>query len=650
MQLKKGFNLMSTLVYDLLLVPLSLFLSVYIKFGGLIGMQEHFGPHLDAQRFQYLLLLIVFLQIALLYLFGPKKSIWRFSSFYDQTFILRGTSLAIFGSIVSFFFLNRVEYFPRSIFVLEWFILTVLMSLGRFAIRFYNERKNFSTSKSKQNILIYGAGKRGESILRTLIQNTVPSPNIVGIIDDNPKMKGANIHGYPILGDFSNIKELCIKYNIEKIILAISDYSSAKLNLLLETTSNWGTKVYNLSSRDFLWDQSADIKKLDKISLEELLGRVSIHLLDEQTQKYFKNKIIMVTGAGGSIGHELCMQIIRSRPKQLLLLEQNEYSLFNLKKSLEKLNLLNMNYIGLMGNILDENFMESTFKMYRPQIIFHAAAYKHVGLVEDNPYCAIQNNILGTKMLAQLACKYQVEKFILISSDKAVNPTSIMGATKRLAEIVCQDIYLNQIEDINGKTNEKMHTAFLTVRFGNVIGSSGSVIPIFKEQIAQGGPVTVTHPKVARYFMSIPEACHLVLKTATIGLHNEIFVLDMGEPIKIYELAKQMIKLAGFLPEKDIDIIFTGLQKGEKLYEEILFSNENFLDTQVDKLKILKPKDSNKLNSYLLDELLELKAGLDPYYYSLVISKILPEYQFVSQEESIVNKQAPKLVILDNNL
>lgn len=616
---------MSTLVYDLLLVPISILLSVFIKFGGVAEMQQHFGGNLYAMHLEYRIILIVCIQMGLLFLFGPKRGLWQFSSFYDQKLILRGTSFAIGGSLISLFFLNRVEYFPRSIFVLEWFILTVFMSLGRFATRFIVERKIKKTNEKKQNIIIYGAGRRGESVLRVLLQNTTPSPNVIGFIDDNPKKKNASIHGYKIIGDFGSLKDLCIQNNVEKIILAINHFSIAKLNLLLETTSTWGTKVYNLSQRDFLWGHNLEKTGIEKISLEELLGRASIHLLDGETESFLKNRVIMVTGAGGSIGSELCMQIMRARPKTLILFEQSEYGLYTLNNAIQKLNIVpQVQTVCLLGSITDENLVESIFRTWRPQLVFHAAAYKHVTLVEENPYCAIQNNVYGTKIVAKMASKYSTQKFILISSDKAVNPTSIMGGTKRLAEIVCQDTYLAQLEN----TQSENPTCFLTVRFGNVIGSSGSVIPLFKDQIAQGGPVTVTHPKVSRYFMSIPEACHLVIKTSLMGQHNEIFVLDMGEQIKIYDLAKQMIKLAGFVPEKDIDIVFTGLRKGEKLQEEIIFSNENSINTKEEKVKILRPRDSHTLNHYLLEEFLNMKAGLEPYYYAKKMSMLIPEFQY----------------------
>ena len=424
--------------------------------------------------------------------------------------------------------------------------------------------------------MIIGAGEAGSVIVKELENSQCPNTKAVAIIDDDCYKMGKKLHGIPILGNRNDIMRVAKEKSIDEIIIAIPSAPSQEINKIFTECTKTRCKVRILPSISHIIDGKVSIKKVRDVQIEDLLGREQVKVDLENIALYLNGKVILVTGGGGSIGSELCRQIASYVPKQLVILDNYENNAYDIK------NELNYKYPNLklkvvIANIRDKQRLDSIFNEYRPQVVFHAAAHKHVPLMEDNPSEAIKNNVFGTLNMAECADKYGVLKFILISTDKAVNPTNVMGATKRIAEMIIQ------------ATGRYSKTDFAAVRFGNVLGSNGSVIPLFKKQIEQGGPVTVTHPEVTRFFMTIPEAVQLVIQAGAMAKGGEIFVLDMGQPVKIADLARSLIKLSGYKPDEDIKIVFTGLRPGEKLYEELLLEEEGLMATRHDKIFVAKP-------------------------------------------------------------
>ncbi|MDQ6977487.1 MAG: nucleoside-diphosphate sugar epimerase/dehydratase, partial [Ghiorsea sp.] len=421
----------------------------------------------------------------------------------------------------------------------------------------------FSPNEGKR-ALILGAGQAGELLIRDILNSDKYIP--VGFLDDERKKKGRDIRGVSILGDFSELARFISELSIDEVLIAMPSANSNLLQNMVKTCADLHVRCRTVPSLEELDHQDPNVGSLRNIRLEDLLGRDEIALKDDVVARFIEGKQVMVTGAGGSIGSELCRQLLSFNPSKLILVDHAEFNLYQIDNELQA----TINYKScraVLGDIRDHERMEWIFANYKPDIVFNAAAYKHVPLVEANPAEGIKTNVLGTCMLADLAAMNACEHFIQVSTDKAVNPANVMGATKRMAEIYCQNL------------NKRCDTAFITTRFGNVLGSAGSVVPLFKKQIESGGPVTVTHADITRYFMTIPEAVSLILQAATMGSGGEIFVLDMGEPVKIKDMAEQMIRLAGLVPNKDIDIIYTGLRPGEKLFEELFHEAESLQGT-----------------------------------------------------------------------
>ena len=464
--------------------------------------------------------------------------------------------------------------FQVYFYLLIFFLSFCFISTSRIA---YANWRSFLRAEIKgENIVIIGAGEAGAQVFSQLKNSPVLKMNPIGFLDDSSEAQKKHIHGAPVLGKISDIKNVKEKFGVKRALVAIPSGESAHLRTIYRMALDAGVDVCTLPPLKHILDGNVNPFHIKDIELQDLLGRDSIKLDQEVIDKSFAQKTVMITGAGGSIGSELCLQIAMFSPKKIILFEQGELFLYDLEMTL-KSRFPAIELIPIIGDVRDFESLDVAVSQYKPDLLFHAAAYKHVPLMESNPMEAVITNVLGTTNAANIAAKYNVARFVLISTDKAVNPTNIMGATKRAAEIACQ---------ICGE--DYPDTKFMVVRFGNVLGSSGSVIPLFRKQIAMGGPVTVTHKDIVRYFMSIPEACQLVMQAGAMGCGGELFVLEMGDPVKIFDLASDMIRLSGFEPGVDIDIQITGLRSGEKLYEEMLSDKEATLDTKCPKIRIAR--------------------------------------------------------------
>lgn len=496
----------------------------------------------------------------------------------------------------------------------------ILFSIGivscRVVIRYILNFRIPDAIKDKKNVLIIGAGYAGKDIVKTVKNNMHERYHVVGIIDDNKNKLNYVISGARILGDRNKIVEICKEEKVDEIFFAISKISNKNKKEILNICQNTGCRIRVLPTTEDIIRNKDMFNNLRNVEIEDLLGRDPVVLDNKNIKELIENKTILVTGGGGSIGSELCRQIAKFNPKQLIIFDIYENNMYDIELELKE-QYKNIEIIAAVGSVRDKNKLDNLFKTYKPYLVFHAAAHKHVPLMEESPLEAIKNNVFGTYNVVNCADKYNVKRFILISTDKAVNPTNIMGATKRLCEMIIQ------------AKNKVSNTEFVAVRFGNVLGSNGSVIPLFKKQIEHGGPVTVTHKEITRFFMTIPEAAQLVIQAMTYAKGGEIFVLDMGEPVRIYDLAESLIKLSGYVPNEDIEIKITGLRPGEKLYEELLMAEEGLQKTDHDKIFIGELMDIDILD--LKEKLGKLDQLISNEEHSLsdvkkVMKEIVPTY------------------------
>jgi FlaA1/EpsC-like NDP-sugar epimerase len=494
---------------------------------------------------------------------------------------------------------DEVQRPIEGVLMLDLFTTIMLLSGVRMVVRLYHEEFFSEHRGIVRRFLIVGAGNAGEALLREMIRRKDSQYEVVGFVDDDPAKQGTEINGIPVLGKVDDLPAICNKQSIDEIAIAIPSASRKQLRHVVQVCQGAKIRFSTVPSLTDIAEGKLQVSQMRDVDINDLLGREVVNLDMEQIRVFLKDKVILVTGAGGSIGSEMCRQVCAFEPRTLLLLEQAENPLFFIERELLK-SFPKVALESVIADITDKTRMEQLFTRYRPQVVIHAAAHKHVPLMEQNPGEAIKNNINGTRTVANAADAFGSECFVMISTDKAVNPTSIMGSSKRVAEMYIQDL------NVTSKTH------FVTVRFGNVLGSNGSVVPIFKQQIAAGGPVTVTHPEMRRYFMTIPEASQLVLQAATMGQGGEIFVLDMGEPVKIVDLARELITLSGFRPGEDIEIEFSGLRPGEKLFEELSIEGENMVPTKHPKIAVWKniPKDRETLRTNI-EKLLEVAHTQD---------------------------------------
>lgn len=529
------------------------------------------------------LLWVLPLFAALFFFFGLYQGLWRFASIADLQHLLSAIFVGalLTTTVVAIF---KVPLIPRSVLVLHPLLLAIIMGGTRFAYRSWKEHRLYGPAKLRgQPVLIIGAGEAADSLLREIHRSG--QWYAVAIIDDNPGRAGRRLRGLPILSPIENIGSVAENLGAKHAIIAMPTARPVQRRRATELASAAGLTVMTVPSYDDLLSGRLSVSSIRKVELEDLLGREAVSLDDNGVHDLLGGNVVLVTGAGGSIGSELCRQIARFKPSRLVLVDSSEFALYSIGEELNASH-PSMNCRSWAADVRDKERIAEIFADEQPVVVFHAAAYKHVPLMEGiNAWQAVRTNALGTLTVARAAQEAQVRKFVLISTDKAVNPTNVMGATKRLAERLCL------------AENNRGATRFVIVRFGNVLGSNGSVIPKFREQIASGGPVTVTHPEIVRYFMTIPEAAQLVLQAGLMGQGGEIFVLEMGDPVKIVDLARDMIKLSGF-SEDEVKIEFTGLRPGEKLYEELLADNEATLPTPHPKLRIARLSDSLSVAEY----------------------------------------------------
>ena len=557
---------------DIILVNISIIVSYLLRFDGdLYSVPERFS-----QNILKLALIATCVKVITFIVFKLYNSLWKYAGIYEMALIVSAAFVSN-SIMISYAFLSQTAV-PRSIFPICMLTDTFLIAGIRFAYRLFRRiiKGEIVRFKNSKRVLIFGGGDAGAIIVKEMKTHPELKSMPVAIIDDDLFKQGKKINGVPIVGQRKDILKVVEKRQIDEIIIATPSASNKDISEIFTECSKAQCKVKILPSVSQLIDESVVMQKVRDVNIEDLLGREPINLDVNEVSSYIKNQVVLVTGGGGSIGSELCRQIAGFSPKKLIILDNYENNAYDIQNELLHNN-PELELYTIIANIREKQRIDSIFSMYKPDVVFHAAAHKHVPLMETNPSEAIKNNVFGTLNLAECSDKYNVKRFVLISTDKAVNPTNIMGATKRIAEMVIQAI------------NRNSKTEFVAVRFGNVLGSNGSVIPLFKKQIEQGGPVTVTHPEVTRFFMTIPEAVQLVIQAGAMAKGGEIFVLDMGEPVKICDLAKNLIKLSGFEPDVDIDIEYTGLRPGEKLYEELLLKEEGLESTKNNKIYVAKP-------------------------------------------------------------
>lgn len=583
-------------VYDVLAVNLSYFLALWLRFDCVVSKisSQYLSAYLRFAPIYTVFCLAVFILLRL------YNSLWRFASYRELIRVI--ASSAITGAFHILFITLLFQRMPISYYIFGTLIQFVLVLGIRFSYRFVLLlRQRQSKGDSVSRVMLIGAGAAGQMILRDLHHAENSQDKVVCIIDDNANKWHRDIDGVPVVGGRDDIFAAVQNYKVDKIYLAIPSLSASERRDILNICKETDCELKNLPGIYQLVSDNVTVKEMKDVSIEDLLGRDPIHADMTEAYQMIHGKVVLVTGGGGSIGSELCRQIAAHDPKQLIIFDVYENNAYEIQLELKE-NYPDLDLVTLIGSVRDSRRMFEVFDDYRPQIVYHAAAHKHVPLMEDSPNEAIKNNAIGTYKTAYAAMIHGCERFVLISTDKAVNPTNIMGASKRLCEMIIQSFDAkikegkaseipqlfthegqeNADKDGTGKVFENIRTEFVAVRFGNVLGSNGSVVPIFKKQIAKGGPVTVTHPDVIRYFMTVSEAVGLVMLAGTLAKGGEIFVLDMGSPVKIDTLARNLIKLSGFKPDVDIKIEYTGLRPGEKLYEEKLMAEEGLRKTQND--------------------------------------------------------------------
>ena len=521
---------------------------------------------------------------------GLYQGFWRYVGIRDAVQAAKATtwSSALF---IAFFYVMKLSLyflgehtpfanFAESIFVLDWMATIVLVIGSRAAVRLYLEERRLESRPDAVKCLILGAGNTGEMLLRELLRMPNEKRRVVGFLDDDPVKQSARIHDVPVLGRIEEVRAVAQEQGVTELLIAMPNASKKRLRHVVEMCQGANLRFRMMPGVADLIDGRVKVSQMRDVEIKDLLGREQVHLDEAAIGAYLQDKRIVVTGAGGSIGSEICRQIMRFRPARLIMIEQAENNLFMIDRELAKL-APDVPRVTYIADICDAARVDAVMTHETPHAVFHAAAHKHVPMMECNVGEAIKNNVQGTLTVARAAQRVAVGRFVMISTDKAVNPTSVMGCTKRVAELGLQHLA------------RQSRTQFITVRFGNVLGSSGSVVPIFREQIARGGPIEVTHPDMTRYFMTIPEATQLVLQAGAMGAGGEIFVLDMGEPVKIVDLAREMITLSGFRPHEDIEIVYTGVRPGEKLYEELSVSGENMSPTRHEKIYVWRQRSED---------------------------------------------------------
>ena len=603
------FNRWAAFLHDLLWVPVALFLAFWFRF----NLQEIPGEYLHG--FYRLIPLSLIVYAVVFRFFGLYRGIWRYASLPDLARIVKAVVLGALIVNLSAFIFFRLQDIPRTVLILSPMFLVIGLTGSRLCYRWLKDRNLQLHKQEGVRTLIVGAGQAAELLLRDLLHKSEFQP--VALIDDDPRKHNREIHGVRVFGALDSMADVVRLYDIKLVLLAIPSADPGTIKKLVGECSRVGVKCKTLPSLAELSGEKVQADQLRSVTLEDLLGRDSVEMDYLAISNYLAEKSVLVTGAGGSIGSELCRQIAGQKPSRLIIFDHGEFNIYNIDHEL-RASFPDLDVVTVLGDMKNHERVDWLFKELAPQVVFHAAAYKHVPMIELNPAEGVVNNVAGSKILADAADRYNVEAFVLVSTDKAVNPANVMGTTKRIAEIYCQNLA------------KRSKTRFITTRFGNVLGSAGSVVPLFEKQIQAGGPVTVTHRDITRYFMTIPESVSLILQAGAMGKGGEIFVLDMGEPMLIRELAEQMIRLSGLVPGEDIEIVYTGLRPGEKLFEEIFHERENLQKTNHPKLFLASSREVDW--QWLQDELAELhRAATSRDVVSLIghLRKIVPEYEGV---------------------
>ena len=619
-------NIWLFLSADIFIIGASLYLSYALRFD--FAIPSHYFNDLG-----YVFIILLFSKISSFLFFKLYQGMWRFTSISDLINVLKSTFIASLFSISVILLVLGSNAVPRTVLLIDYMLTTIGIAAVRASVRIYstkflvgngkNKQKNKSTSKIKTRLLLLGAGSSGEKIIREVKENPSSTYRIVGLLDDDPSKISTTIHSIPILGKIEDLHTISMSY--DEILICIPTATNTQMRSIVTQCKVVGKPYRTIPTVYELIDKQISINTIREVSMADLLGRQEVNLDRSSISNYIYGKRVLVTGAGGSIGSELVKQCLGYSPDLLLLFDQSEHNLFNIDNYCKEIR----NSTGIhpiLGDIRDKSMVNSVFNSFQPHVVLHAAAYKHVPMQENNPWEAVITNIQGTLNVMEACENNDVDRFVLVSTDKAVNPTNIMGATKRVSEILIQS-----------KTkNSKVK--YLGVRFGNVIGSSGSVIPTFQEQINNGGPITITDPNMKRYFMSIPEAAQLILQAGSIGENGEIYVLDMGKPVLVKEIAYELIRLSGLEPEVDISIEYIGLRPGEKMYEELMTSSESLVDTSHEKIMVLKDGVDHQWD-YLLTEIDKIVQSAKSYDSDLIKNKLkefIPEYH-PSEESKIFN-------------
>ncbi|MBN2062435.1 MAG: polysaccharide biosynthesis protein [Deltaproteobacteria bacterium] len=617
-------NFILIFIFDIIFVAFSWYFANLLRYNFYLSQET-------LSTLQRILPLIVIVKILCLYLFDLYQGMWRYTSLTDLFSILKATTLASLVIIMLTLFVHRFGGFSRSVYIIDWGLTLFLIAGSRLAIRLYfwlgvgdqsagllrgSFPSSFLSNHKGKRLLIIGAGDCGEKISREIHDNPSLGYSVMGFIDDDSVKTGRRIHGIPILGDRNQIRTFSEQLDIKELLIAMPSVSSKDMREIVSLCGESGIPFKTVPGMGEIIDGRVSVKAIRDVSYRDLLGREPVILDETRIAGYLKGKRILITGAGGSIGSELCRQVCRFSPETVILYERAESPLYDIELELKD-GFPHIKIAQKLADILDPVQLEKAFEEESPQVVFHAAAYKHVPMLEMNPWEAISNNVIGTRNVIDISRKFNIDRFVLVSTDKAVRPANVMGASKRLAELL--------VQAQNGCGISK--TRFMTVRFGNVVGSVGSVVPLFKKQIEKGGPVTVTHPEITRYFMTIPEACQLILQAGSMGEGGEIFILDMGIPIKIADMAEDLIRLSGFEPYEDIEIKYIGLRPGEKLYEELITEGEGIVETSHKKIMVLRGAacEPDILNR-TLDNMMKYVSNQDGEGIRGVLKDMLPEY------------------------
>ena len=619
-------NLFVLILADVVLLAISYFSAYVVRFEAHIGASE-------LLVIKQTIVPILLCKLAVFYFFNLYRGMWRYTGIVDLLNVIKAVLVSSAIIITVLLMLSRFQGFSRSVFIIDAVFSLILIAGIRLVIRLLLSTTTFSLNKNGINtnehkkMIIIGAGDAGEKVAREIYDNPSMRYKIVGFVDDDKNKIGKHIHGIKVCGMVDDLKEIVKNEGVDEILIAAPSAVGKDMRRIVEICDSTKIPYKTLPGMGEIIDGKVSIKTIRDISYRDLLGRPPVRLENVKISEFLKNKCVLITGAGGSIGSELCRQICKYGPSLVILFDVGESNLYSIQMELKHV-VTYLKYRAVLGRIQDKRLVDDVFRKYKPDVVFHAAAYKHVPLVERNPWEAVYSNIIGTDIIVKAAIAHKVDRFVLVSTDKAVRPTSVMGASKRVTEKIV-------------RAYQSGSTKFMAVRFGNVIGSSGSVIPLFRHQIEKGGPVTVTHPEITRFFMTIEESAQLILQAFTMGDGGEIFILEMGTPVKIVDMARDLIRLSGKEPDTDIEIKFIGLRPGEKLYEELITEGEGIVKTDHEKILVLRDESLsgdiehyNKLDRLdeQIRELTHLADMHDAKGIKAKLKGIVPEYAVLDDE------------------